>query len=188
MKIDFSNRELQTMIDVLTKHTISVEKNYKDHIDKNGGFTREYLDDLEILHTLQSRFTTYQNWHKDDALSKVEALKELGKMLTLELNWDGYNGEPPSAFTIAYAKTLLDKLKLDKLNDVYPDPNGSICLYFLRNNDKIEISVYEDKLTWYIDSKHKTVKYYDHLHNDETINILNSQLKDLGENAKGETI
>lgn len=81
-------------------------------------------------------------------------------------NWDGYGGSKPLKEIIErvsnFITTKLTTIELDKLTDIYPNPNGTISLDFEKNKSrKISLEVGINSVCWYFRLEENNVEFND---------------------------
>lgn len=97
-------------------------------------------------------------------------LKELNQ---LENNWDGYNGHKPLETILTKSNKFLTKLttvQLDKVTDIYPNPNGTISIEFHKDKDRrISLEIGETLSSYYFKKNDDEVEFNDNYTLDDKI-------------------
>lgn len=115
------NLSLRAEIKFQKENKLSVE-NYEENVCIN-----DYLMDINSL-------IIKKNHDKKEILKKIFSFKMLNE------NWDGYGAYPLEAETAANAIELLDLIGeelFSKVNDIYPNPNGTLTFEWNNNTGEI---------------------------------------------------
>ena len=102
---------------------------------------------------------------------KKEIIKKILSFKMLNENWDGYGAYPLEAESAANAIEFIDKIGEElysKINDVYPNPNGTISFDWYNNSDEI----------FSLEIGNEEVSYYLELTEEETIYKNNRPIND----------
>lgn len=91
----------------------------------------------------------------------------LKDLYEIEDNWDGYGGIKPNEIILEKTETFLKEklttIELDKLTDIYPNPNGTISLDFKRDIHRmISLEIGMDKISYYFRLDSEKTNYNDH--------------------------
>lgn len=94
-------------------------------------------------------------------------------------NWDGYGGSKPLEEIIErtnnFVTTKLTTIELDKLTDIYPNPNGTISLEFEKKTSrKISLEIGINSVCWYFRMEENNVEFNDDMdiNDDKLINDI----------------
>lgn len=89
---------------------------------------------------------------KKAVINDIEALKEL------KANWDGYGAIPVLAASIDNAKKIvLNKIiAADNIEDVQPNPNGTVTITWSKSNNQVCLEVGTEMMSYFADIDGKT--------------------------------
>lgn len=89
---------------------------------------------------------------KKAVINDIEALKKL------EANWDGYGAMPILATSINNAKEIvLNKIiSADNIEDIQPNPNGTVTITWSKENNQVCLEVGTEKMSFFADINGKT--------------------------------
>lgn len=102
---------------------------------------------------------------------KDSVLKEIDELTKLKANWDGYGAIPILEDSIHNAKYIvLDKrIKVNKIEDVQPNPNGTVSIVWSYGMNQVCLEVGTLKMTYFADINGKT--YYSDIDEISKANI-----------------
>ena len=98
-----------------------------------------------------------------------ELIEQINEISLLSENWDGYNAIPVLPEIIEKTKQFINYLPKDVINkvtDIYPNPNGTISIDFENNNDKLGLEIGKTSASYFI---RKNGKYFGY----DNVNIFN---------------
>lgn len=89
---------------------------------------------------------------KKAVINDIEALKGL------EANWDGYGAMPILITSIDNAKEIvLNKIiSADNIEDIQPNPNGTVTIIWSKKNNQVCLEVGTEKMAFFADINGKT--------------------------------
>lgn len=89
---------------------------------------------------------------KKAVINDIEALNEL------EANWDGYGAMPILTTSIDNAKEIvLNKIiSADNIEDIQPNPNGTVTITWSKKNNQVCLEVGTEKMSFFADINGKT--------------------------------
>lgn len=109
----------------------------------------------------------------------VEVKSILSDLENINDNWDGYGGSKPLEEIIErtnnFVTTKLTTIELDKLTDIYPNPNGTISLEFEKNKSRrISLEIGINSVCWYFRVEENNVEFNDNMeiNDDKLINDI----------------
>ena len=96
----------------------------------------------------------------------VDVKSILSDLEKINDNWDGYGGSKPLEEIIErtnnFVTTKLTTIELDKLTDIYPNPNGTISLEFEKNKSRrISLEIGLNSASYYFKLDEKNVEFND---------------------------
>lgn len=133
--------------------------------------------------------TTYRNWenlsiakeqNKKDILIQ-NLLNQVFSFRSLDNNWDGYGAIPVSALAASATSQIIHHLSegsLDKLEDIFPNTNGSISLKWTNLfGERISLSVGAHKMSYYVAKLQHEVVFSDDIEiSSDSIELLDSEI------------
>jgi hypothetical protein len=104
-------------------------------------------------------------------ISEVKSI--LNDLKDVKDNWDGYNGVKPIESILTKSEIFLSGLttiQLDKVTDIYPNPNGTISIEFYKDKDRrISLEIGESSSSYYFKKTKNDVEFNDDYVIDEVI-------------------
>lgn len=134
------------LIDTTTNYlTITLDYNKNISIP----FTK-YIDDI--------KFAANESTTKHSIIRNILSFKSLNR------SWDGYNAIPLEIDSATNAIELIDLIGENlfcKINDYYPNPNGTITLEWTNKLDeKISVEVGNNSYSYFVDLSSKEVQFF----------------------------
>ena len=123
-----------------------------------------------------------KNFYRNKIM-KLDILNDINEIELLEDNWDGYGAIKVNIEILNTLKLFINSLEekhLEKVYDIYPNPNGTISIEF--NFNKIymlSIEIGETKFSYFIKSEGVYINGSDFIENIELV-----KLKDIIETLK----
>ena len=89
---------------------------------------------------------------KEIVINDIDALKEL------EENWDGYGAVPILSASINNAKKIVlnNSITADNLEDIMPNPNGTVTITWSKGNNQVCLEVGTEKMSFFAEINGKT--------------------------------
>lgn len=85
----------------------------------------------------------------------------------LEDNWDGYNGSKAGDIVLVNTNALVEVLLgteyLNFLDDIYPNPNGTISMEFIEDTKKVNLEIGSKTFSGYNIESTRDIKVFDGL-------------------------
>ena len=95
---------------------------------------------------------------------KFQLVESILSFKSLENSWDGYNAVPTGVKCAANAIKVLDSLNrnsLEKISDIFPNPNGTITLEWENSYDEIvSLEIGKDTFSYFVDFSSLATKYF----------------------------
>tara|TARA_R110002167_G_scaffold121052_2_gene299299 strand:- start:3620 stop:4225 length:606 start_codon:yes stop_codon:yes gene_type:complete len=147
-----------------------IERDLFDVYTKN---IRHYQTDkihLRVL-TKTSESVSIQAAHTH-ILTKHELIKTLLSFKSLVNNWDGYGAVPlelDSATNAITIISLVDDFIISKINDIYPNPNGTVSIIWKnQNNDIISLEIGNNYMSYFVKSSGEEPRFFDNIQIDSS--------------------
>ncbi len=145
-------------IDVKTENYLNVTKEYDKTV--NIPFTK-YVDEISF---------------NKDFVTKHRIIKNILSFKSLNQSWDGFGAIPleiDSATNTIQLIDLVGEKLFCKINDYYPNPNGTISLEWKNNlNEKVSVEVGNDTFSYFVELASKEVQFF----NKQKINSKDAQM------------
>ena len=146
------------LIDTATKNCLTITTNYNKTI--SIPFTK-YIDDINVV--------TNKSTTKHSIIRNILSFKSLNQ------SWDGYNAIPLEIDSATNAIQLIDLIGENlfcKINDYYPNPNGTITLEWTNKlNEKISVEVGNNSYSYFVNLSSKEVQFF----NGQNINSKDAE-------------
>lgn len=87
------------------------------------------------------------------AVEKQALSRDIAAMAELENNWDGYGAIAVLPASIAHAEAIVENeaISVDKVEDVLPNPNGTITIVWGNGKDQVCLEVGVEKMkSWQV--------------------------------------
>ena len=100
------------------------------------------------IHQEDDKWNTVENSHSDyyaDIVKKIESLRILRKIQSLEPNWNGYQADSIPLEVIGLSRNIV--MNLDAQPEIYPTGRGTIQMqYELFDRSYLEFEIYTDRI------------------------------------------
>ncbi len=106
------------------------------------------------------------------AADKQTVLKDIMALAELESNWDGYGAVAVLPSSIAHAKAIVgsEAISVAKVDDVMPNPNGTITIVWSNVKDQVCLEVGAENMSYFADIKGEV--HYSEVEKPSNENIL----------------
>lgn len=112
------------------------------------------------LELLFKQFKTKTYTAKSTAISAAKELvtNDIDNLKKLEANWDGYGAVPILSASINNAKKIVlnNSITADNLEDVQPNPNGTVTITWSKGNNLVCLEVGKENMSFFADINGKT--------------------------------
>lgn len=120
---------------------------------------------LKCTEDVISKISKYSNeLNRISHFNKFQFVEKVIAFRSLENSWDGYNALPTGIKCATNAIKIIDALdirSLEKIGDIFPNPNGTITLEWENNLDEvISLEVGKDTFTYFVDFNSLETKFY----------------------------
>lgn len=162
------------------------------NIDQTNKIKFKYkVIETSIVNNTVSEFEVIQQSQINDyikintpLINKDELIKEILSFKSLNNNWDGYGAHPlqiNSAFNALKLIDLLENSIVAKIDDIYPNPNGTVSFMWKNTIDeRISLEVGNQTISYYVKSNNNETLFFNKISiNDESISKLYSQIINL---------
>lgn len=151
-------------------------------IDNSDDSIENSLTGLEIA--LDKIKTDYNTLSEKPKTTSNKVITEILSFKCLQNNWDGYGAIPVEVNSASNAISVITQLSnasFNKLEDVYPNTNGTISFYWTNNyDDAIELGIGNNTMSYYVKMSGLETKYLDQVEiNKKSIKELSSFVESL---------
>lgn len=120
---------------------------------------------LEEGQQISQKLTEYSNkLTKKTYADKSVFVEKILSFKSLENSWDGYGAIPLGVKSAKNTLLLVDSFDayiLNKISDIYPNPNGTITIEWEnRDSEIVSLEVGKDTFTYYVDFNSLETKFY----------------------------
>ena len=100
-------------------------------------------------------------------LTKDHFIRTILSFKTLVNNWDGYGAIPlelDSASNSIKIITLASDFMVSKIEDLYPNPNGTVSILWKNRNDEtVSVEIGNNSMSYYVMQKDKDPEFFDNV-------------------------
>lgn len=127
---------------IIADKPIEAHTEYFERYESNIGYAlNKYFEEI-------SSITSKQNFSKHELITEILSFK------TLNNNWDGYGAIPLEVRSAANILTLMDLIDENvfcTVDDIYPNPNGTISLSWNNHSgETVSLEVGNETLSYYV--------------------------------------
>lgn len=143
--------------------------------DYNLNIGKPFNDYINALRELTSHKV---NMTRDEVVNSVTAFKFLNQ------SWDGYGAIPLEAKSTANAVRFiyfLDDRIVERINDVYPTPNGTVSFVWENeNNERLSLEIGNNTLSYYVKLNSQEPVFFDNIEiNAKEAKTISKSIKSL---------
>nr|HMU04532.1 hypothetical protein [Saprospiraceae bacterium] len=129
--------------------------------------TEEVIDEISSYSSKLSKRSYFD---------KFQIIESILSFKSLENSWDGYNAVPTGIKCATNALKIVDALdlgSLEKISDIYPNPNGTITIEWENNyNEIVSLEIGKETFTYYVEFTSFGTKFF----NKQAITFENTKM------------